>query len=876
MALNLSGYPAYLELMVQYRKNMGELYTEKVAVDKDTYWKNRELIKQLRYHALTENIDLYALEFDAKSVIKAEVLDRQIKPLIERSNELRDQIASEQAKIYADIAAGRKPDQTKFNNLQKEQVNNNIKLQELQADKDACYTEDEQKGYEKYIKEAYLVKQMVDVRERYERATTPQEKQKLADEAYQIRLQVNKIILGHDSVDDFERRVWLMYTGEDISGLNPNRTPEQKEQWESHIALMRKATADYKAMKTDEQLALEPTKTDAQLFEDNYGQAGRDMWRERQYETFSGADMAVYFAFPGYRPIDIGTASLISYSIYREKKQLRTIGAINAKGITKGPRTISGRMVFTVIREHIVEMIKRELPYTRALKNLLMDELPPFDILVSFGNEYGASAGLVIQGVTFVDEQKTMTVDDLYTENIYTYLARDVEVMKNMAASVQDPYDPLEWYSSNFIPMGSEILGNFKPSELQVFKSGELLSDPAPFYGSAAGWNAELYNLMYNGEVVEVGQSPNTPPPSSGGGGGTPGKEEPAPPKDPGDDDLNDNGVEKWKEKTEPYLWTDQIDNVLKKKNMYAGGYQGQYFQGKTKKNRWGLKNRRYGATKPDYKELLATMKKSGSSNDDGNNSDMTVTLKMFKRYVGEEEFKNNEKNAQKNADETVGGFTVLMNWSYFTPKVYKGGVSMVNEKPTDTQMSRGTVMGYWKEEFSMNDLTKAAKSKVGGTGDAAYWVHKVDVSDKRYGYSNGVKKISVGDVGNPSKLNSKKSENWGAYININSGGTTIDLRDYLWFVSAIAPATGQRTILDFSDLPIGAQVLVHFQYCISTPSNPTTAGAEKRHFFIKLTRSKVGDGIGNNGFTNNYDTKNKIHQYRHEKWNRNDYASGK
>lgn len=869
MALNkLSGYADYLTLMVQYRKNMGEFYGNKVKVPDDVYWENRELIKQLRYYALTENIDLYALEFDAKSILKAEAIEAKIKPLEDRNIVVRKALVEEQVRISSDIAAGRTPDMARFNRLTNEQVSNNIELEKLYKDKSDGYTTEESSTYDVYIREAYLVKQMVDVRERYERAVTAEEKQKLTEEAYQIRLQVNSVILGVDSVADFERRVWLMYTGEDISGRNPNRTDEQKKLWDGQMALMNKATADYKAMKTDEQKALEPTKTDAQQYEEAYGKAGRDMWRERKYETFSGADMVVYFAFPGYRPVDVGTASLISYSIYREKKQIRTIGAINTKGITKGPRTVSGRMVFTVVREHIVEMIKRELPYTRALKNLLMDELPPFDILVSFGNEYGASAGLVIQGVTFVDEQKTMTVDDLYTENIYTYLARDIEVMKNTAASVQDPYDPLEWYTSNFIPMGSEVLGNFKPEDLQVFKSGELLSDPAPFYGAAAGWNAELYDLMYDGETISVDAPPVVDSPSSPQPDGEDGYED--------DDTLNDNNVEKWKEKTEPYLWSDEINNDLKKKNMYSGGYAGQYFEGKEKKNRWSIKDRRYGSVKKNYADLLPAMKKSGNSNDGGKNSDMTVTLKMFKRFVGEEEFRNNEPNAQKNADETVDGFTVLMTWSYFTPKIFKGGVSMINEKPTDRQMSIGTTMGYWKEEFSMGDLTKAVKTKQGGTGDAGYWLHKMDVSDKRFGFTNGVKTIHVGDVGNPSKLNSKKSKDWGAYINIDKHGTTIDLKDYLWFVSAIAPATGQRSILDFSDLPEGAQVLVHFQYCISTPSNPTTSGAEKRHFFIKVTRSNVGDGIGNNGFTNNYNTKNAVHQYRHEKYNKKDYSSGK
>lgn len=885
------GYMEYLTLMVQYRKNMGELYGQKIKVDEETYWKNRELIKQLRYHALMENIDLYALEFDAKSAIKAEALDEQIKALETKGTALKNEIATEQARIYKELEAGRNPDQTRFKQLQAQQVQNNIDLEAKRADRAAGYDEAEQSTYNVYLKEAYLVKQMVDVRERWERAVTQEEKNKLMQEAEQIRIQVTYLYDTNPSdrnvvanTEDFERRVWLMYSGEDIAppkfGEPDNRTEEQKEQWAGQKALITAAREKYYAMNTDEQKGLQPLQTDAEIYKEEYGGAGQNMWKERKYETFSGADMTIYFAFPGYRPVDIGTASLVSYSIYREKKQIRTIGAINTKGITKGPRTISGRLVFTVVREHVVEMIKRELPYTRTIKNLLMDELPPFDILVSFGNEYGASAGLVIQGVTLVDEQKTLTVDDLYTENIFTYLARDIEIMKNTSASVSDPYDPLEWYTSSFIPAGSEVLGNFKPEELQVFKSGELLSDPAPFYGAAAGWNAELYDLLYEGETISVpsgsGNTSGGGSNSGGNSGGSSGGSNSV------TDPTNDNNVEKWKVyDTEPFLWVNETDNKLKDKNMFVGGFAGQYHKGGKEKgekiNRWATKNRYSGPVKSNYKDLTAEMKKSGSSHDGGNNGDMSVTLKMYERYVIPEELQNNPTNAEKDQEKTVDGFTVLMTWSYFTPEVYKGGVSMINEKPTDKQMSRGTVMGYWKTEFPMSDLTKAVQTKIGGTTAAEkYWLHLFDVSDKRYGFTDGTKKKYVGAIGNPTKLNSKKSKNWGALINISKNGTTIDLKDYLWLVSAIAPKTGERYILDFSDLPVGGQVLVHFQYCPSTPSNPQSSGTEKRHFFIKVTRSKVGDGIGNNGFTNNYDTKNAVHQYRHEKWNRNDYATGK
>lgn len=866
MALNnLSGYPEYLALMVQYRKNMGELYTETVSVDKETYWKNRELIKQLRYHALTENIDLYALEFDAKSVIKGEVLNKQINALEAKTSELREAISVEQARIYADLDAGRVPDHTKFNKLQKEQVDNNIALEKLRADKNAGYTNDEQRAYERYIKEAYLVKQMVDVRERYERSVTAEEKQKLADEAYQIRLQVNQLLLGHDSVEDFERRAWLMYTGEDISERNPNRTAEQIEKWEGHIALMHKATADYKAMNTDEQKSLDPIKTDAQLYEDEYGQAGRDMWRERKYETFSGADMSVFFAFPGYRPIDVGTASLISYSIYREKKQIRTIGAINTKGITKGPRTISGRMVFTIIREHIVEMIKRELPYTRALKNLIMDELPPFDILVSFGNEYGASAGLVIQGVTFVDEQKTMTVDDLYTENIYTYLARDIEVMKNMSASVQDPYDPLEWYSSNFTPMGSEVLGNFQPSELQVFKSGELLSDPAPFYGAAAGWNAELYNLMYNGEVTEVGSIEGDDADSGGG------EEESGPPK-PGDKDYKadeDKSIDTDKT-VRAHLWPTNDIKSLSNRGIFFGGAIGEK-DGKTLYKSYH-NNGEKGVDSKSFEDVYDKVSKTRTILTLMNNNDTSITLTML-----DDETKK----------PVAGNFTINMKWDLSPNSTKDPGDEPMKSIPSlgndaldftnfeRNKLTRFSVIGFWKSEITFSDMLKAINTRIGKDrpDKEKFWLNTIDVTKlpDKLGHTKS-KTVTVGetDMAFKSKFfgaSGFKGNDTGSSINIGSGSMKIDLNDYLWFPSSITP-DGDRKILKFRDLPHGANVCVTFTYNIDHPSNPNATDGRKRRFFLRLSRADWPSG---NAMTKTVDLKKKQDRDRWKYYNEKD-----
>ena len=58
-----------------------------------------------------------------------------------------------------------------------------------------------------------------------------------------------------------------------------------------------------------------------------------------------------------------------------------------------------------------------------------MDELPPFDITISFANEYGTQARLAIYGVRIINEGQTMSINDVYTENTYQFVATDIEYM---------------------------------------------------------------------------------------------------------------------------------------------------------------------------------------------------------------------------------------------------------------------------------------------------------------------------------------------------------------------------------------------------------------------------------------------------------------
>lgn len=162
--------------------------------------------------------------------------------------------------------------------------------------------------------------------------------------------------------------------------------------------------------------------------------ANRTKDRGKFYETFSGTDMIATIVFPNAQPLVVGELTTVSYSIYRDKHPVRTLGRINTKGFTKGPRTVAGTLIFTVFQKHVVNSLKKKVPYMSNMLALKTDELPPFDLYITMANEYGASSRLNIYGLTIVDEGKVMSVEDMFTENQWSYMARDIVLMDDLGA----------------------------------------------------------------------------------------------------------------------------------------------------------------------------------------------------------------------------------------------------------------------------------------------------------------------------------------------------------------------------------------------------------------------------------------------------------
>lgn len=150
----------------------------------------------------------------------------------------------------------------------------------------------------------------------------------------------------------------------------------------------------------------------------------------KYYKSFSGTDTLVFIMMPGSTPVVIGSLTTISYSMFRNKKPVINIGRTNINGVTRGARIFAGTMIFTLINQHWLKELQEQIPWLSGYNELKVDELPLFDMMIVSANEYGNYAYMYIYGIDFTDEAQTISVEDLFTENTFSFIARDVSNFK--------------------------------------------------------------------------------------------------------------------------------------------------------------------------------------------------------------------------------------------------------------------------------------------------------------------------------------------------------------------------------------------------------------------------------------------------------------
>lgn len=159
--------------------------------------------------------------------------------------------------------------------------------------------------------------------------------------------------------------------------------------------------------------------------------------------------------------------------------------------LTHNSRTIAGTISFAVFnRDALTDLggvYRREKQEYNQLYPLA-DQLPPFDVILTFRNEHGATATRTVYGLEIVDDGETYSIDDMMIEKVYQYVARDQDPMLrgtyqgNPAQVSNDAYIQLQVASMNRMMLRQQTIsaGEGNDSNFDYSTSGGTTSAELP------------------------------------------------------------------------------------------------------------------------------------------------------------------------------------------------------------------------------------------------------------------------------------------------------------------------------------------------------------------------------------------------------------
>jgi hypothetical protein len=157
------------------------------------------------------------------------------------------------------------------------------------------------------------------------------------------------------------------------------------------------------------------------------------------FTTFSGSDVEamVYInSTEGLIAKHLQNLQTVSFSTFREKQPVRALGYVTEKGKTRGTRTIAGSFVFTLFdRDAFFDMLRtvetkdKENPNDNLTFGLA-DQLPKFDLILHYANEYGAAAEMALYGIDIMSTGQVVSVENMITEQTVQFTAQHLKVMR--------------------------------------------------------------------------------------------------------------------------------------------------------------------------------------------------------------------------------------------------------------------------------------------------------------------------------------------------------------------------------------------------------------------------------------------------------------
>tara|TARA_R110002074_G_scaffold402324_1_gene607033 strand:+ start:72699 stop:73385 length:687 start_codon:yes stop_codon:yes gene_type:complete len=192
---------------------------------------------------------------------------------------------------------------------------------------------------------------------------------------------------------------------------------------------------------------------------------------QKTYNSFSGVDMVVTFGGK-----ILGELQGISYTIQREKAPIYSMGEADPRSFSRSKRGIAGSIVFVVFDRSALLEAMRDRPYVAnrysipegfeisdvnvdtieivpgvigpavgsasptvsriALDKVIaapnyIDQVLPFDVVITASNEYGAVARMMIHGVEIMNVGSSLSINDITTDEACTYIATAVTPWKD-------------------------------------------------------------------------------------------------------------------------------------------------------------------------------------------------------------------------------------------------------------------------------------------------------------------------------------------------------------------------------------------------------------------------------------------------------------
>ncbi len=186
--------------------------------------------------------------------------------------------------------------------------------------------------------------------------------------------------------------------------------------------------------------------------------------------TFSGTDIQVYIFLPLVEKYNLlGSLKMLSWGTTRTKSLVTTLGRASGVGYTRGVRVITGALAFLQLdRTAFVPLINKD--YKRAASHpykytTLPDELPPFDLLLTFVSETGSASYMIIKHVEIVQSQGMNSIDETNPSEIYSFVALGITPLIPLTPIRSRPPD---------LPIAGEfaINGSVTPEGINPIQAG--------------------------------------------------------------------------------------------------------------------------------------------------------------------------------------------------------------------------------------------------------------------------------------------------------------------------------------------------------------------------------------------------------------------